>query len=315
MPSSARAALESLLRVRKLDSTLSTAFPLTWPDAGERLVSTGIASLDATLGGGLPRGQISEIVGVGSTGRTALVQSLLAGVTGRGELAALVDTLDRFDPPSAIPAGVARDRLLWVRGEEAPDVQMALDPAWEPSRARPGQPRQTPMARALGRAIKAVSLVLSAGGFGLVVLDVADVPRRVLEGLPYTTWLRLQRMMAASDTACVVVAGSSLARSTGGRTIRLAPRVSAPPSPLSPPPPREAERFHQQVVASRRPLLGQCSPGQRSPGQRSAVAARPGSQALWVGESDAARQFRGLAIDVQVQSGIQTAACTLDLTR
>ncbi len=305
MPSSARAALESLLRDRKLDSTLSTAFPLTWPDTGERLVSTGIASLDATLGGGLPRGQISEIVGTGSTGRTAIVQSLLAGATGRGELAALVDTLDRFDPPSALTAGVVLDRLLWVRGEEAPDVQMPLDPAWEPSRARPGQPRQTPMARALGRAIKAVSLVLSAGGFGLVVLDVADVPRRALDGLPYTTWLRLQRMMAASDTACVVVAGSSLARSAGGRTIRLAPRAAEPPIPLPPPAPRDAERFHQQVVASRRPLLG----------QRTAAVARPGSQAVWMGESDAARQFRGLAVEVQVQSGIQTAACTLDLTR
>ena len=305
MPSSARAALESLLRVRKLDSTLSTAFPLSWPNAGDRLVSTGIASLDATLGGGVPRGQISEIVGMGSTGRTAIVQSMLAGVTGRGELAALVDTLDRFDPPSAVAAGVALDRLLWVRGEEAADVQMALDPAWEPSRARPGQPRQTPIGRALGRAIKAVSLVLSAGGFGLVVLDVADVPRRTLDGLPYTTWLRLQRLMAASDTACVVIAGAPLARSTGGRTIRLAPRVSEAAIPQPLPAPGDAERFHQQVVASRRPLLS----------QRTAVVARPGSQAVWTGESEAARQFRGLAVDVQVQSGIQTAACTLDLTR
>ena len=89
------------------------------------------------------------------------------------------------------------------------------------------------MARALGRAIKATALVLSAGGFGLVVLDVADVPRRVLGALPYTTWLRLQRMIAPSDTACVLMAGSSLARSTGGPHSSGAARVRAAESAVA----------------------------------------------------------------------------------
>ena len=227
-PAVARAALESLLRTRKLDTTLTTALPSTGPDRADRAVPIGHEALDRSLGGGIARGQISEITGLGSTGRTALVHALLAGTTARGELAACIDPLDRFDVASAVSAGVVLERLLWVRGEDVAGTQPALDPAWEPSRARPGQERQTPIGRAVSRALKATALVLSAGGFGVVVLDLADVPRRVLGALPFTTWLRLQRLIASSDTACVLIADLPLARSAGGATVRLEPRPVNP---------------------------------------------------------------------------------------
>ena len=235
-PAVARAALESLLRTRKLDTTLTTALPSTGPDRADRAVPIGHEALDRSLGGGIARGQISEITGLGSTGRTALVHALVAGTTARGELAACIDPLDRFDVASAVSAGVVLERLLWVRGEGGQSPlqgngglspgQPTLDPAWEPSRARPGQERQTPIGRAVSRALKATALVLSAGGFGVVVLDLADVPRRVLGALPFTTWLRLQRLIASSDTACVLIADLPLARSAGGATVRLEPRSS-----------------------------------------------------------------------------------------
>ena len=75
------------------------------------------------------------------------------------------------------------------------------------------------------RAIKALNLVLSAGGFGVVALDVGDVSLHALRTLPFTTWLRLQRVIAGSDTACVLVARAPLARSAGGSSVRLEPRV------------------------------------------------------------------------------------------
>ena len=211
-PATARAALEALLRDRKLDNTLTTALPLTSSEYADRVVASGISDLDEALGGGLPRGQISEIVGAASSGRTSLLMACLADATARGELVALIDALDRFDPSSAAAAGVRLDRLLWIRGDGAPDEQPVIETAWHPARPQPGRRRMTPMDRAVGRALKALNLVLSAGGFGVVALDAGEVPAHALRALPFTTWLRLQRVIAASDTACVLLADAPLAR-------------------------------------------------------------------------------------------------------
>jgi len=58
------------------------------------------------------RGEITEIVGRLSSGRTSLVLTWLAEVTGRGGAVALVDTDDTFDPSSGARAGVELRRLL-----------------------------------------------------------------------------------------------------------------------------------------------------------------------------------------------------------
>ena len=48
--------------------------------------------------------------------------------------------------------------------------------------------------------------MLQAGGFGLVVLDLARVSRRsAIKRLPFTTWLRLHRIIEGSETACVLI--------------------------------------------------------------------------------------------------------------
>ena len=75
--------------------------------------------------------------------------------------------------------------------------------------------------RALEQAIRALTLVLQAGNFGLVVFDVAEAPADALRRLPFTTWLRLQRMVEGSQTACVLVGGEPMARSSAGLTLRL----------------------------------------------------------------------------------------------
>ena len=80
-PATARATLEALLRDRKLDTTLTAALPLSTPES-ERIAATGIPVFDETAGG-MPRGQISEIVGAVSSGRTALLTACLAEATRR----------------------------------------------------------------------------------------------------------------------------------------------------------------------------------------------------------------------------------------
>ena len=80
--------------------------------------------------------------------------------------------------------------------------------------------------RTVDRALKALNLVLQAGGFGVVVIDLADVPAPALKRVPFTTWLRVQRAIEASETACVLMVPEPLARSAGGLTLTLAGRTT-----------------------------------------------------------------------------------------
>ena len=163
---------------------------------------TGLAPLDARLGGGVPRGHLSEIAGPRSTGRTSVLCAVLATTTARGELAALVDTLDTFDLASGEAAGIDLSRLLWIRGS-------------------PFIGKGDLLTRMLHRVLEALGLVLHAGGFGVVALDLADVPTRVIRQVPFTTWMRLSRAIEGSKTACVLLGAAPIARSSAGRTIVL----------------------------------------------------------------------------------------------
>src|SRR3954454_8446908 len=202
----ARADLESLLRARQLDRTLTTSLPQIDPRDDAALAPSGVTALDARLGGGFPRGQLSELVGPRSSGRTSLAVQAIAAATGRGELVALVDALDMFDVESAAAAGVDLARVLWIRGHVV---------------INPGMCRDLNQ-RAMEQAIRALTLVLQAGNFGLVVLDVAEAPAEAVRRLPFTTWMRLQRMVEGSQTACLLVGGEAVARSSAGLTLRLA---------------------------------------------------------------------------------------------
>ena len=212
----ARVDLESLLRTRRLDRTLTTALPPLDPRDEAACAPSGVPSLDAPLGGGFPRGQLSEVVGSRSSGRTSVMLQTAAAATGRGELVALVDALDMFDVESASAAGVDLDRLLWIRGHVV---------------SNPGLCRDINQ-RALEQAIRAFTLVLQAGNFGLVIFDAAEAPAEAIRRLPFTTWLRLQRMVEGSQTMCLLVGGEPMARSSAGLTLRLRHEGIRPPSPL-----------------------------------------------------------------------------------
>ena len=201
----ARTALESLLRARHLDRTLTTAIGPADPCDEYAVAATGVDTLDGRLDGGLPRGQLSEIIGQRTSGRMSLILRMLASATARGELVAVVDALDMLDVASLEAAGVALERLLWIRGHVV---------------INPGLCRDLNQ-RAIEQALRALTLVLQAGNFGLVVLDVGEAPADALRRLPFTTWLRLQRMVEGSQTVCVLVGSGPVARSSAGLTIRL----------------------------------------------------------------------------------------------
>jgi len=212
----ARAAVEALLRERKLDRTLTSTLP-------ERLGEDAVAPLDTDaldrgLAGGLPRGQVSEVVGPASSGRTSVAWAALAAATRRGESVALIDTFDRFDPPTAHACGIDLPRLLWVRGQAVSKTSGAIDPAWLPG-ARAVNGPGTFVERVIDRAIKSLNLVVQSGVCTVVVMDLIDVPAAALRRVPASPWFRVERAIEGSDTVVLVIAAMPVARSAGGRSI------------------------------------------------------------------------------------------------
>src|SRR5262245_27648313 len=99
----------------------------------------------------IPRcGEITEIVGRLSSGRTSLVFGWIADVTDRGGTVALVDVDDTFDPSSGARAGIDLRRVLWVR-----------------------------CARRRRTALVATDLLVRCPGFPLIVLDTGEVAPRL----------------------------------------------------------------------------------------------------------------------------------------
>ena len=175
-----------------------------------------MAELDARLEGGIPRGHLSEVVGPRSSGRLAILVSALAAATSRGEAVALIDPLDMFDPVSASACGLDFQRMLWIRGEASSSARVSLSCEYGT------------LQKSLDRAVKALNIVLQAGGFGVVVLDLGEVAAHTIKRLPYTTWLRLHRVIEGSETACVLIGSEPIARSAGGVTVQLAPGSGLP---------------------------------------------------------------------------------------
>ena len=149
------------------------------------LMPTGIGSVD-TLTGGIPLGCLTEICGTESSGRTSVLMAIIAQSMRRGEICALVDASDAFDPQSATNAGVELEKLLWVRCG-----RVNLDDSTRSAR--------------IESALKCTDLLLQAGGFGLVVLDLADTPVSAARRIPLTTWFRFRRAVEHTKTALVVL--------------------------------------------------------------------------------------------------------------
>jgi len=205
--SSRRAHIESSLGER-LSSTLllrERAAPLTVP--------IGIAPLDS-LTGGLPRGALSEITGPPSSGRTGVMLSALAGATQRQEVCALVDASDSFDPASAATAGVNLERLLWVRCSQPTNAK----------RNAVGMKSRPPgfaFAGALEQVLKVTDLLLQSGGFGMVVLDLGDVPVNSARRVPLTSWFRFRRAVEPTATVLLLIEQQPCAKTCASLVLRL----------------------------------------------------------------------------------------------
>lgn len=105
---------------------LPKASPTTAPPA----LSTGFTDLDVATGiGGFPRGQISELLGPATSGKTSLALLSLAGAQRCGGIGAYFDLGRALDPNYAGRCGIDLHRLLLIHppdGIEALSIATSL---------------------------------------------------------------------------------------------------------------------------------------------------------------------------------------------
>lgn len=179
-----RSKIESDLRGR-------VASPFAYRDRNAfELVSTGVPEVDALVGG-LPRGAMTEICGAACSGRTSLLLSALASRTAEGEACALVDARDSFDPLTAAAAGIALEKLLWVRCQN------------------------------IDQALRATDLLIQAGGFGMVAVDLSDVPARTVRQVPLNAWFRFRRAVEDTPTILLLLEQEPHAKTCASLVVRL----------------------------------------------------------------------------------------------
>jgi hypothetical protein len=175
---------------------------------------SGLDVIDELLDGGFARGDLGEITGPVSSGRTSLLFALLAHTTTgggghrHGELAAVVDPSDAFDPPSARAAGVDLRRILWARAG-----------AWR-------------------EAMRCTERLLETEGLPFVILDLASGPASPARPhgepeIPASAWTRLARRAATTQTALIVLSHRRQAGSEARIVLELQPArarfVGSPP--------------------------------------------------------------------------------------
>lgn len=154
--------------------------------------SLSVPALKPLFTHGLTRGTILEICGGATSGKTATYLHVLAKCTQAGETCAVVDLFGCFDPFSALKAGIELDQLVWVR-----------------------------CAGNAEHAMKAADLIVHAGGFGAVLLDISDVSPKVLNRMPLSYWYRFRRAIANTPTVLIVVTSSPQAKSCASNGLYL----------------------------------------------------------------------------------------------
>ena len=168
----------SASKVVDLRKLLATRFPHPSPPP-TTVLSTGVEVLDRIGGGGLPKSAITELIAPKlSAGSASLIHGLVRSAQHNHHFIALIDGSDSFDPSSSDNS--ALQHLLWVRCRKAFD------------------------------AIKAADFLLRDGNFPLVIVDLVLNSPDELRKIPQTSWYRLQRLVEAVPTACLVINQQSL---------------------------------------------------------------------------------------------------------
>jgi recombination protein RecA len=175
----------------QVELALARRIPSSFTPCDSKAVETVSTGIPAAADLSLPRGGITEICGPNCSGRTSLLMSALASRTAADETCAFIDGCDAFDPYSAEATGVQLKQLLWVR------------------------------CRNIDQALGATDLILHGGGFGLVALDLGDIPPETVRYVPLNVWFRFRRAVEHTPTIFLILEQEPHARTCASLVLQM----------------------------------------------------------------------------------------------
>lgn len=166
-------ASPEIIELRKI---LAERFP---QEKGNYLLTpTGWPPLDSILGGGLPKGSITQlIVPHISSGAAIVLHEIIKSMHEHSQSVALIDGKNSFEPATDYPL------LLWIR------CQNAL------------------------QALKATDLVLRDSNLPFSILDFKQNSDTELRKIPGTVWYRFQRILEENKSTLLAITRSPLVSS------------------------------------------------------------------------------------------------------
>src|SRR5262245_14284059 len=140
----------------------------------------------------LLRGSLTEFIGETSTGKTSLVFMLLSALTQKGEICAVVDLNNSFNPKSAKASNITLENLLWVK-----------------------------CGGNVEHAFKAVDHLIQAKNFGLIWMDLSDDLVNDFKFIPRSYWYRFRTRIKDSQTLLITTASRTLMGSASNQAHRF----------------------------------------------------------------------------------------------
>jgi|ERR1043166_3415830 energy-coupling factor transporter ATP-binding protein EcfA2 len=145
-----------------------------------------------SVGLAFARGSVVEIIGKPSSGKTSLLLTLLAKLTAAGEICAVVDTSNGFDPCSAHLAGVQNENLLWVK-----------------------------CGGNIEKSFLSADYLVQAKGFGAIWLNLTGLSQKKLRAVPKTYWYRYRTRIKETPTILIVTANEHVTGSASQQSFQL----------------------------------------------------------------------------------------------
>jgi hypothetical protein len=140
----------------------------------------------------LLRGSLTEFVGPRSTGKTSLAFMLLSALTQKGEICAVVDLNNSFNPRAAVNCGIELENILWVRCNGN-----------------------------IEHAFRAADNLIQAKNFGLILIDLNDHNERDLGHIPSSYWYRFRTRIKGSQTVFIITANRALMGAASNQSFHL----------------------------------------------------------------------------------------------
>jgi hypothetical protein len=78
-----------------------------------------------------------------------------------------------------------------------------------------------PSEHRLEQVLRATDLLLESGGFGLIILDLADLPQEAARRIPLTTWFRFRRAVEHKPTILLSIEQQPIAGSCSSLLLQL----------------------------------------------------------------------------------------------